>query len=208
MSIKKAYDDWSKIYDQNKNRTRDLDKIATIETLSRYEFKKVLELGCGTGKNTTWLCSQATNILAVDFSENMLLFAKEKVKDEKVTFKTADINKNWSFTSEQFDLITSCLVLEHVENLDFIFKSALQALHSNGLFFICELHPFKQYNGTKARFETENGVQELDVFMHHITDFTEVAKVNNFELLEIKEWFDDDKKDTIPRLISFVFCKK
>ena len=30
---------------------------------------------------------------------------------------------------------------------------------------------------------------------------------NGFELVEIKEWFDDKSKDEIPRLISFIFRK-
>ena len=55
MSIEKAYNIWANQYDTNENRTRDLDKISTSQTLSRYEFENVLELGCGTGKNTNWL---------------------------------------------------------------------------------------------------------------------------------------------------------
>ena len=38
MSIKKAYNSWANIYDSNKNRTRDLDKIATQKVLSQYNF--------------------------------------------------------------------------------------------------------------------------------------------------------------------------
>ena len=52
MSIENAYNIWANQYDTNENRTRDLDKKSTIETLSKYEFENVLELGCGTGKNT------------------------------------------------------------------------------------------------------------------------------------------------------------
>lgn len=58
MSIEKAYDAWSREYDTNENKTRDLDVKATKETLSRYKFEHVIELGCGTGKNTRWLLSR------------------------------------------------------------------------------------------------------------------------------------------------------
>jgi ubiquinone/menaquinone biosynthesis C-methylase UbiE len=67
MSIEKAYNIWAKQYDTNINRTRDLDKIATIEILSKYEFENVLELGCGTGKNTNWLLEKATLIIGLIF---------------------------------------------------------------------------------------------------------------------------------------------
>lgn len=62
MSISKAYNSWASQYDTNLNKTRDLDKKATIETLSNYHFNNVLELGCGTGKNTEWLLTKATHI--------------------------------------------------------------------------------------------------------------------------------------------------
>ena len=79
MSIEKSYNSWAKQYDTNNNKTRDLDKKATIKTLSNYNFNYVLELGCGTGKNTIWLLEKAKNIIAFDFSKEMLKKAKEKI---------------------------------------------------------------------------------------------------------------------------------
>ena len=69
-----------KSYDTNKNRTRDLDKRSTIETLRNYNFENVLELGCGTGKNTVWLLSKAKQVVGLDFSREMLNKAKEKIE--------------------------------------------------------------------------------------------------------------------------------
>lgn len=207
MSIQKAYNSWSEIYDSNDNKTRDLDKKATISVLSEYSFKKVLELGCGTGKNTEFLLSKAKEITAVDFSEGMLAKAKTKFPSDNIKFVQADITKPWNFTDETFDVLTCNLILEHIENLDFIFHEAFQKLNIGGKYFICELHPFKQYTGTKARYETEEGVEELEVYMHHLTDFTENALKNSFKLVSVKEWFDEPNETGLPRLISFVFEK-
>ena len=91
MSIEKAYDIWAHQYDTNKNRTRDLDKRSTIETLSNYNFENVLELGCGTGKNTVWLLSKAKQVVGLDFSREMLNKAKEKISDKRVVFKKTDL---------------------------------------------------------------------------------------------------------------------
>ena len=205
MSIEKAYDSWSQQYDANSNKTRDLDKEATIETLSKYKFANVLELGCGTGKNTEWLIAEAENVIGLDFSQGMLDKAAQKINSEKVTFKRADLNKTWDIEDKFADLITCSLILEHIENLDFIFNQAYLKLKPEGKYFISELHPFKQYSGSKARYETAEGTEELEVFVHHITEFTNCAAKNGFKLLELKEWFDDEKE--FPRLISFVFEK-
>ncbi|MDO7138268.1 class I SAM-dependent DNA methyltransferase [Algibacter lectus] len=207
MSIEQAYNIWANQYDTNENRTRDLDKKCTIETLSKYEFSNVLELGCGTGKNTEWLLAHAQQIIGLDFSEEMLNKAKEKIVDTKVTFKKADLTQNWGVDNNFFDLITCSLTLEHIENLDYIFNQAYLKLKKNGLFFISELHPFKQYSGSKARYETEAGTKELEVYIHHVSEYINEAKKNGLQLLELKEWFDEGAEHGLPRLISFIFKK-
>ncbi|HIP49692.1 MAG TPA: class I SAM-dependent methyltransferase [Lutibacter sp.] len=207
MSIKKAYNSWSKIYDTNVNKTRDLDKEVTIKTLSEYTFDRVLELGSGTGKNTEYLLQQSIDITCLDFSEEMMAIAREKVKNPIVKFVKTDLNKEWEVSNDFFDLVTCSLTLEHIQDLDTIFKQAYKKLKHQGKFFICELHPIKQYLGSKARYETDDGIQELEVYTHHTTDYIDSAKKQGFKLLELKEWFDADLENKIPRLISFVFQK-
>jgi len=207
LSIKKAYNSWSKIYDTNVNKTRDLDKEVTIKTLSEYTFDRVLELGSGTGKNTEYLLQQSIDITCLDFSEEMMAIAREKVKNPIVKFVKTDLNKEWEVSNDFFDLVTCSLTLEHIQDLDTIFKQAYKKLKHQGKFFICELHPIKQYLGSKARYETDDGIQELEVYTHHTTDYIDSAKKQGFKLLELKEWFDADLENKIPRLISFVFQK-
>ena len=208
MNIKKAYNSWSEIYDTNKNRTRDLDKSATRIVLGDRQLGSVLELGCGTGKNTEWLVDRASSITAIDFSEGMLRVAKEKVASEKVTWKHADVTLDWDVADDSFDVITCSLILEHIEDLGFIFSQANAKLKSGGLLFISELHPFKQYAGTKARYETEDRVEELEVYIHHVSEFTDGGKLAGYEMLELEEWFEEDDQHGIPRLISFLFQKQ
>lgn len=69
------------------------------------------------------------------------------------------------------------------------------------------MHPFKQYLGSKARYESENGTEVLEVYTHHISEYLSTAKNSDFKLVEIKEQFDNLNENEIPRLISFVFRK-
>lgn len=207
MGIEKSYNSWAEQYDTNENKTRDLDRKVTIETLSKYDFKNVLELGCGTGKNTEWLITKAKFIIGLDFSEEMLNKARNKIKTDKVRFQRADLTKTWEIDNNFANLITCNLTLEHIKDLDFIFNQAYQKLKTNGKFFISELHPVKQYSGSKARYETANGIEELEVYVHHLSDYLSSAKKNGFKLIDINEWFDNQTENEIPRLISFVFEK-
>ena len=207
MTIEKAYNIWAGQYDTNKNSTRDLDHKVTVQTLKNYNFENVIELGCGTGKNTSYLLTRAEKIIALDFSQEMLNIAKAKINDPSVDFQKADITKKWKVNDNFADLITSSLILEHIEDLGFIFDQAFIKLKPRGLFFISELHPFKQYLGTKARYEDDSGIKELTTFTHHISEFINSAKRNNFKLLEFNEWFDSETENKVPRLVSFVFQK-
>tara|TARA_B000000532_G_C18803813_1_gene378215 strand:+ start:228 stop:854 length:627 start_codon:yes stop_codon:yes gene_type:complete len=203
--IKEDYDSWADNYDNDFNPTRDLDKIATIQSLSNLQFFNVLELGCGSGKNTEWLISKANKLVGLDFSKNMLDLARKKIKTDRATFINTDLNEDWPVNDNSFDLATINLTLEHIEVLEHIFNALFFKLTQGGKCFVCELHPKKQLAGSKAQFE-ENGTKKvLDVFQHSEKDYIQTAEKEGFKLLSKKSWYDD-KKD-LPRLISFLFEK-
>ena len=199
------YNAWAHQYDYDINPTRDLDKSVTIESLSNIDFFKVLELGCGSGKNTEWLITKADKLVGLDFSKNMLDQARKKVKTDKVTFINTDLNENWPVNDNSFDLATINLTLEHIETLDHIFNSLFMKLTQGGKCFVCELHPIKQLSGSKARFEKNGDEIALDVFYHSELEYIESAEKAGFNLIVKKEWYDNKK--TVPRLISFLFEK-
>ncbi len=79
MSIQKDYNNWAEQYDTNNNKTRDLEAIALRRSLSNISFDSVLEVGCGTGKNTLWFRENSKQVTAIDLSDEMLSKAKEKI---------------------------------------------------------------------------------------------------------------------------------
>ena len=203
--IKDDYNAWAYQYDNNINPTRDLDKTVTKESLSNIDFFKVLELGCGSGKNTEWLITKADKLVGLDFSKNMLDLARKKITSKKVTFINADLNEKWPVNNNSFDLATINLTLEHIEILDHIFNSLFMKLTQGGKCFVCELHPKKQLAGSKARFEEKGTEIVLDVFQHLELDYIQSAEKAGFTLLEKKDWYDDETD--LPRLISLLFEK-
>jgi ubiquinone/menaquinone biosynthesis C-methylase UbiE len=207
MSVQQAYNSWAEQYDTNLNKTRDLEAKTLRAALANIAFENCLEIGCGTGKNTVWLIEKANHITAMDLSEEMLAKAKEKISSDKVQFVQADITKDWTFTNGLYDLVSFSLVLEHIEDLDQIFKKVSAALQSGGHVYIGELHPFKQYTGSKARFDTEKGTQVVQCFNHHVSDFIQSAKKYGLQPADINEYFDDDKRNEIPRILMILLKK-
>lgn len=206
MDNKEAYNQWSTTYDAMANKTRDTEALALRDLLSKVKFSNVLEIGCGTGKNTEWLAEKADHVMAVDFSRQMINEAKKKIAKSNVEFAFADVTEPWQFPIAKVDLITSSLILEHIQDIAFIFQQANEHLVNGGLFYVGELHPFKQYQGSKARFEAGSELVTLQCFTHHISQYMDAASKNKFSCLSLKEWFGDDE-NSIPRIIAFLFQK-
>ena len=207
MNIQKAYNEWSDSYDADSNLTRDLDQQVTRETLANLHFNSILEIGCGTGKNTVFLAQIGDSVHALDFSQGMIEKAKAKVGAQNVRFSMTDITKRWPGNDSEFDLVVCSLVLEHIADLAFIFSEATRVLQNKGIFFINELHPFKQYEGSKARFYREDETIEVDAFVHHISEFTNAAIANGLSLVNLNEYWHEADQNKPPRLISLIFIK-
>ncbi|PYS28719.1 MAG: SAM-dependent methyltransferase [Acidobacteria bacterium] len=208
MSIRQAYSDWAATYDLDRNLTRDLDQAVTRNTLANLHCKSVLELGCGTGKNTALLAEIDEWICAIDFSPSMIGRAKDKLRLDNVSFAVADITEPWPCESESYDLIVCNLVLEHVRDLSFIFAEAFRVLIAQGRFFLCELHPTRQYEGKHANFQRNGKMTAIEAFVHNLTDFTDAANDCGFSPLSMKEWWHEEDRNKPPRLVSFMFEKK
>ena len=207
MNIQQAYTDWSATYDQDRNLTRDLDEIVTRETLANLRCSSILEIGCGTGKNTALLARLGRQVSAIDFSVGMIEKAREKISLDNVRFAVADITQPWPGKDQSVDLVVCNLVLEHISDLAFIFAEASRVLGDVGRFFVSELHPFRQYQGTQARFQRQQETTLIPAFVHHISDFVDAAAANKLALAGMKEWWHQEDKDKPPRLVSFMFVK-
>jgi ubiquinone/menaquinone biosynthesis C-methylase UbiE len=207
MSIRKAYTNWSSTYDTDRNPTRDLDQTVTRETLSGQRYGTILETGCGTGKNTSFLAQIADQVLALDFSEGMIAQARAKTAAPNVWFAQADFTRMWPCADGRVKLVVCNLVLEHIENLAFVFAEAYRVLADGGHYFVCELHPFKQYQGKKAIFERGEEQIAIPAFTHHTADFFDAAQAAGFRLTNLREWWHAQDEGLPPRLMSLLFEK-
>jgi ubiquinone/menaquinone biosynthesis C-methylase UbiE len=208
MDIQNAYNEWSRTYDSDENLTRDLDQRVTMELLGNLQFGSILEIGCGTGKNTVFLAKIGSIVHAVDFSQGMIDKAKEKVQADNVHFSLMDVTQRWEFEDETFDLVVCNLVLEHIEDLGPVFSEAARMLQPNGYFFINELHPFRQYDGKKARFYKNEEKIEVDAFIHHTSDFFNAAINHGLALVKLNEYWHETDQAKMPRILSMLFERR
>jgi malonyl-CoA O-methyltransferase len=98
--------------------------------------------------------------------------------------------------------------VEHIEDLSFVFSEAARTLRSRGNFFVNELHPFRQYDGKKARFSRKDEKIEVEAFVHHISDFFRAATQAGLVIITLEEFWHETDQGKQPRILSMLFEKR
>jgi ubiquinone/menaquinone biosynthesis C-methylase UbiE len=206
LSVRGAYDTWAETYDDSKNATRDLDAVVLRAQRFELEGAAVVEIGCGTGKNTVWLAS-AAEVVAMDFSAGMIQLARQRVLSERVSFIEHDVCQPWPVPERFADLITCNLVLEHVEHIGTVFTHARRALKAGGTLFVSEFHPFRQLLGRQARFAGGDAEEiKIPAFLHDTADFVGAGLAEGLRLVQLSEWRDEGAAASVPpRLLTLTF---
>jgi ubiquinone/menaquinone biosynthesis C-methylase UbiE len=160
--VRRGYDRWAAIYDEEKNPLVGLEEPLVREALGDVSGFAVLDLGCGTGRHALWLAAAGATVTAVDFSQGMMEKARAKPGAERVRFLAHDLHQRLPFPNATFDRVVSGLVLEHLRDLDGFFGEARRVLRPAGRAVVSGMHPAMFLKGVQARFtdpETGEKVQ-------------------------------------------------
>src|SRR3954464_1958441 len=134
--VASSYDRWAESYESDPNRTRDLAAKCLRDFLSHINGADIIEVGCGTGYNTRWLANYANSVRAIDISPGMLAQARRNGSSQNVQFLQHDITRAWPLENQSADYVLAMLVLEHIEQLEHVFKEAVRPLRPGGTFLI------------------------------------------------------------------------
>jgi len=123
------------------------DQAKTMSELLHYDSvwengSLILEVGCGVGAQTKIISlkNPKAEFVAIDLSEKSLIKAQETIESlgiENVKFKQADIY-DLPFTSERFDHIFVCFVLEHLDKPEQALKEIKRVLKKEGTLTVIE----------------------------------------------------------------------
>lgn len=139
----KAYDKrYKQIHDLGLSWSVDSNTIIVEEIIKEYNLdkKRILELGCGEGRDARYLLNKNINVLATDVSQEAINYCINKDKKHMNNYQVLDIlNNNFK---EKYDFIYSVACL-HMFVLDddrsSFFKFVYHHLNDNGLALILSM---------------------------------------------------------------------
>lgn len=118
-------------------RSENLLRNPWIQSVIQGNFEqpvRILDIGCGAGLLTNYLATFGHAVTGVDLSQSSLAVAREKDLTKNVAYRCAN-GYELPFEVEEFDVVCSMDVLEHVENPEKIICEASRVLKPGGLFF-------------------------------------------------------------------------
>ncbi len=175
-----AYDLWSQAYDNFDNPLIAMTEHALDAAPLQLAGRRVLELGCGTGRNARRILALgAASYVGVDGSPGMLERARAQLEDPRAGWLQADLASPVPLPDGSADEVLLCLVLEHVPQLEPLFQEVHRLLAPGGSVRCLEIHPRLVQAGTQAHFWHEGREYRLASFPHpaeaYVAAFTEAG---------------------------------
>ncbi|GAB3899041.1 hypothetical protein GCM10029964_084400 [Kibdelosporangium lantanae] len=120
------------------------------------EWRRVLDFGCGAGRLSQALAEHAGEVVGVDVAEPMLATARTLDRSGgKCSFVHNDVPDLGRFPADEFDLVYSELVLQHLplDAIEGYLAEFMRVLHSGGVAVLqCTTRPLWTFKGLLWRF--------------------------------------------------------
>lgn len=126
---------------------------ARIPHLRRWigEGKRVLDLGCRDGMLTAGF-APGNEVVGVDIDRKALALAEQRLG---IQTRWADLNEEWLWEKESFDVIVACEIAEHLFLLESFLDKVKATLRPGGMFLGSVPNAFRMRNRMKFLFGKE-----------------------------------------------------
>ncbi|MFH1850136.1 MAG: methyltransferase domain-containing protein [archaeon] len=166
-------DAYNKFAEYYSNYTYDkISQYHLTQLMSYLNGKKVLDAGCGSGRDVQYLTAEGLKVVGIDYSDQMISQAKKRFK--KGNFRVMDFEK-MEFPDASFNGIWCCASLIHIpkRNLPNVLKEFSRILSDDGILYVSvkdgegeRMIRYKKLNHEKALFVYFTQ-QEIENFLSH-----------------------------------------
>ncbi|KAG9771820.1 putative methyltransferase AN0656 [Exophiala dermatitidis] len=201
LSTAEAYDRWAAVYDTDGNFLQALDTLemkkllpcllTLLETSNLPQPWKLVDLGCGTGRNTAALLQvERAAVVGLDVSPGMLQVARNRLVaesglDENVTLEVFDLlgQPGPPESAKAADAVVSTLVLEHIPT-DIFFQHVAEILKPGGLLLLTNMHSEMGKLSQAGFTDPQTGKKIRPTsYAHTLAEVEETATKHGFEIV-------------------------
>lgn len=178
------------------------------EELKKHQVKKILELGCGQGRDSIFFASNNIDVVAIDSSQVAVDPLSKIVKEKHLSFRPMIHNANQGipFDDSYFDAVYSHMFFNmrfSADRLNLLFDEVNRVLKKQGLnlFSVRSDHDTMYRKGTVV----EKDIYEINRFQIRFftkSDIEDIVKKTGFKLYKITEAYEE------PVNLYCVFTKK
>jgi SAM-dependent methyltransferase len=191
VDVRSGYGEWVATYDQTVEDAMDIDLLESLREVPWSTFDRAADLGCGTGRTGAWLRHKGVgSVDGIDLTPEMLAVARARRVFRTVV--EADVSATGLATGE-YDLVTTCLVDEHVRELAPLYAEAWRLAGQPGTFVLLGYHPhFIMASGMPTHFDREGEPIAIETYVHPLSEHVGAALAAGWRLVELKERMIDD----------------
>jgi malonyl-CoA O-methyltransferase len=189
IDVVSGYDLWSADYDAFDNPLVALASHAIDQRAATFAGKRVIELGCGTGRNAIRvLAAGASSYLGVDSSGGMLARARARSLAARAAWVLTPIEA-LEAKNGPFDVVLTSLVLEHFPSLHGALHAARTVAVEGAILRAFELHPAQHARGKRAHFRLGDREVALPSYAHDEAEIAAALTCTGWALEASTSWY-------------------
>lgn len=132
---------WDEIYRKGKYERKPHEDLKRIsEAWKKAGVKRVLDLGCGAGRNLIYLLKQNFQVYGIDISEEACTILKRYLKNEtgKIDIRIGNMFERLPYEDDFFDAVISIQVLHHgtYDEIKKVISEIRRILRKDGFLFV------------------------------------------------------------------------
>lgn len=193
VTAREGYAQWAATYEDTIKREMDRWLLDEIQCVAWSAIERCADLGCGTGRTAVWLASKGVrNIDGVDVTPEMLDQARNR--GVYASLRVADVRAT-GLPADSYDLVTMCLVDEHLAELASLYQEASRIARRGAAFVLVGFHPyFIMATGMPTHFRAADGQPlAIETHVHLMSDHAGAALAAGWQLAELREQVIDDR---------------
>jgi cyclopropane fatty-acyl-phospholipid synthase-like methyltransferase len=201
---------WDKVYSKDSaffgEEPSSFSQICYID-FKKHHVKKLLELGCGQGRDTIFFASNGFDVHAMDASKVAIESINQKIRQKNISLDLEHFKaiQTLPYVSSHYDAVYSHMFYNMRftdEELRFLFKESNRVLKNNGLLYF-SVRSDKDVSYNKGK-KIDNNIYEINGFQIRFFTKKQIQSFlkNYFEIKNIEESYEE------PVNLYFVFCRK